>query len=151
MKEETIIMTWPDHARLTELVEEQRHMNQGADSKAFQRLRRELERAQLVTAKDIPTDVVTMDSQVQVFDLEMGDRYVFTLSWPYQQKTADDRINVLAPLGMALLGSRVGQQIEWPVPDGTCRLLVEEVLFQPESKAVCEAAKRSREHQAFCS
>jgi len=133
MREETIIMTWPDHARLTELVEEQRHANLGIDSEAFKRLRRELERAQLVTAKDIPSDVVTMDSQVQVFDLEMSDRYVFTLSWPNQKKTADDRINVLAPLGMALLGSRVGQKIEWPLPGGTCRLLVEEVLFQPEN------------------
>jgi regulator of nucleoside diphosphate kinase len=147
MKEEPIIMTWPDHARLTELVEAQRYMNQGIDSKAFHRLRRELERAQLVTEKDIPTDVVTMDSQVQVFDLEMGDRYVFTLSWPNQQKMVDDRINVLAPLGMALLGSRVGQEIEWPLPDGACRLRVEEVLFQPESNATYKNAQRSREHQ----
>lgn len=138
MKEEAIIMTWPDHARLTELVEVQRNINLGADSKAFQRLRRELERAQLVAEKDIPADVVTMDSQVQVFDMEMGARYVFTLSWPYQQTMADDRINVLAPLGMALLGSRVGQKIEWPVPEGTCRLRVEKVLFQPENSAPYE-------------
>jgi regulator of nucleoside diphosphate kinase len=142
MKEQAIIMTWPDHARLTELVDAQRYVNQGTDSKAFQQLRRELERAQLVTEKDIPTDVVTMDSQVQVFDLEMGDQYVFTLSWPYQQKTADDRINVLAPLGMALLGSRVGQEIEWPLPDGTCRLRVEEVLFQPESNTMYQKTKK---------
>lgn len=132
MREESIIMTWPDHARLTELVEEHHYANQGADSDAFKKLRHELERAQLVAEKDIPPDVVTMDSQVQVFDLEMGDRYVFTLSWPNQKKTVDDRINVLAPLGMALLGSRVGQHIEWPLPEGTCRLRVEEVLFQPE-------------------
>ena len=150
MKEETIIMTWPDHARLTKLVEEQRYINPGVDSEAFKRLRRELERAQLVTEKDIPSDVVTMDSQVQVFDLEMGDRYVFTLSWPNQQKTADDRINVLAPLGMALLGSRVGQEIEWPLPDGTCRLRVEEVLFQPESRAACENIKKERRYETLC-
>ncbi len=150
MKEEPIIMTWPDHARLTKLVEEQRHADLGIDSEAFKRLRRELERAQLVTAKDIPSDVVTMDSQVQVFDLEMGDRYVFTLSWPNQQKTVDDRINVLAPLGMALLGSRVGQKIEWPLPDGTCRLLVEEVLFQPESDAAYREIKKNEHHETVC-
>jgi regulator of nucleoside diphosphate kinase len=150
MKEETIIMTWPDHARLTKLVEEQRYINPGVDSEAFKRLRRELERAQLVTEKDIPSDVVTMDSQVQIFDLEVGDRYVFTLSWPNQKKTADDRINVLAPLGMALLGSRVGQEIEWPLPDGTCRLLVEAVLFQPESNAAYEDEKKNHNHETVC-
>lgn len=149
MKEEPIIMTWPDHARLTKLVEERRHTNSGADSLAFKRLSRELERAQLVTGKDFPPDVVTMDSQVQIFDLEMGDRYVFTLSWPYQQKKADDGVSVLAPLGMALLGSRVGQEIEWPLPDGTCRLRVEEVLLQPESDAAYKDTKKDGRYEIF--
>jgi regulator of nucleoside diphosphate kinase len=142
MREESIIMTWPDHARLTELVEEHQYASHNTDAKAFKKLRHELERAKLVTEKDIPPDVVTMDSQVQVFDLEMGDRYVFTLSWPYQKNGADDRINVLAPLGMALLGSRVGQNIEWPLPDGTCRLRVEEVLFQPENDTLYKKIKK---------
>jgi regulator of nucleoside diphosphate kinase len=148
MKEE-IIMTWTDHARLTELVEEHRYTTPGSDSQAFKRLRRELERAQLVTAKDIPSDVVTMNSQVRVFDLEAEDRFVFTLSWPNQKKTADDRINVLAPLGMALLGSRAGQEIEWPLPDGICRLRVEEVLFQPENSRAYENSKKRNCREAI--
>lgn len=132
MKEQAIIMTWPDHARLTELLNDQRHTASGPDVKAFNRLAHELERARLVAAEDIPTDVVTMESQAHVVDLDHGDTYTFTLSWPGKFKKAEDYINVLAPLGMALLGSRVGQEIEWPLPDGICRLRVENVLFQPE-------------------
>jgi len=32
-----------------------------------------------------------------------------------------------------LLGYRVGDVVEWPVPAGMRRLKVEEVLFQPEA------------------
>ncbi|MDF7806058.1 nucleoside diphosphate kinase regulator [Pontiellaceae bacterium B12219] len=133
MKEQPIVMTWPDHSRLTRLLEEHRINNPRADRQAFEKLDHELARAQLVAKQDIPADVVTMNSLVKVFDLELGDEYSFTLSWPHEANVSENRINVLAPLGMALLGSRVGQEIEWPLPDGNCRLRVDEILFQPEN------------------
>jgi regulator of nucleoside diphosphate kinase len=139
MKEQAIIMTWPDHARLTKIIEEHRVLNPHSDRQAFEKLSRELARAHLIAEQDIPADIITMDSQVQVFDLELGDEYTFTLSWPNKANISENRINVLAPLGMALLGSRVGQEIEWPIADGTCRLRVDEILFQPESNTACEA------------
>ncbi|MDZ8118236.1 nucleoside diphosphate kinase regulator [Pontiella agarivorans] len=139
MKEQPIIMTWPDHARLTKLLEEHRVLNPRSDRKAFEKLEKELARAQLIAAQDIPADIITMDSKVQVFDLDLGDEYSITLSWPHEANVSENRINVLAPLGMALLGSRVGQKIEWPLPESICRLKVIEILFQPENSKACEA------------
>jgi regulator of nucleoside diphosphate kinase len=43
------------------------------------------------------------------------------------------KVSVLAPLGMAVLGYRVGDTFEWEVPAGVRRLRVEDVSFQPES------------------
>jgi regulator of nucleoside diphosphate kinase len=40
---------------------------------------------------------------------------------------------VLAPIGTAMLGYRVGNMFEWPVPDGVRRLQVKNVLYQPEA------------------
>ncbi|MCC6738282.1 MAG: GreA/GreB family elongation factor [Planctomycetia bacterium] len=133
MKEDVIIMTWPDHAELTQLVEFRRRDRSGMDEMAFERLARELARARLVASEDIPPDVVTMNSRIQVRDLASGEAYTFSLSWPDQADAGNGRVNVLAPLGMAMLGSRVGQAVEWPVPGGLRRLRVEEVLFQPEN------------------
>lgn len=133
MKEEIIIMTWPDHAQLTSLVERQQFKKGGYDSKAFQRLAGELARAQLVASQDIPADVVTMDSHISVCDLDSNETLEFTLSWPERSDPTSGLINVLAPLGMALLGCRVGQEVEWPVPNGTRRLRVEQVISQPEN------------------
>lgn len=139
MTETSIIMSWVDHAKLTDMVEVYRNGRKGPDAKAFERLAGELARARLVAAEDIPSDVVTMDTQAKVRDLDSDEVFAFTLSWPEQADAASARINVLAPLGMALLGCRVGQQIEWPVPNGVRRLRVEEVLFQPENGSPPEA------------
>ena len=40
---------------------------------------------------------------------------------------------MLAPLGTALLGTRVGDVVEFAAPAGTRRLKVEKVLYQPEA------------------
>ena len=45
----------------------------------------------------------------------------------------EGKISVLAPVGTALLGYRVGDTIEWQVPSGLRRLKVEELLYQPEA------------------
>lgn len=139
MKEQTIIMTWPDHTQLTDLVEAQRFKKTGSDTKAFQRLAGELARARLVASQDIPPDVVTMDSRVRVRDLDSSEMLTFTLAWPEKSDARNGRVNVLAPLGMALLGCRVGQEVEWDVPCGMRRLRVEEVIAQPENSSAPEA------------
>ena len=45
---------------------------------------------------------------------------------------------MLAPIGTAMLGYRVGDVIEWPVPRGIRRLKVQEVIYQPEAAGVVE-------------
>lgn len=134
--ESGIVMTWPDHARLSAMVEARRGDRNGPDFKAFERLAAELARAQLVAAQDIPADIVTMDTKVKVQDLDSREIFSFVLSWPERADAADNRINVLAPLGMALLGCRVGQEIKWPVPDGFRRFRIKSVLLQPESESI---------------
>lgn len=138
MKEQTIVITWPDHARLTDLVERQEYKKERLDAEAFKRLASELARARLVTAEDIPPDVVTMNSVIRVRDLDADEEMTFTLSWPDAADSISGRINVLAPLGMALLGSRVGAKVKWEVPGGKRQVRVEKILFQPEREEATE-------------
>ena len=139
MTETPIIMTWPDHAQLTTLVEDRCAVRNDPDAEALVRLAGELARARLVAAQDVPADVVTMNTTAQVRDLDSNDVFAITLSWPDQADAVSARINVLAPLGMAILGCRVGQEIEWRVPGGHRRLRIEDVLFQPENGLPPEA------------
>jgi regulator of nucleoside diphosphate kinase len=43
------------------------------------------------------------------------------------------RVSVLAPIGSALLGLRVGQSITWRVPTGEKTIRVIAVHYQPEA------------------
>jgi len=95
-------------------------------------LEAELERAQGVDSAEIPHDVVTMNSTVELRDLDTGDIETYTVVYPERADVALGRISVLAPIGTAILGSRIGDIVEVRVPAGWCRIRVEEILYQPE-------------------
>lgn len=96
-------------------------------------LREELDRATIVASEAIEPDRVTMNSTVRVRDRYGGRTTTLTLVFPEDADPQADRISVIAPLGAALLGYRVGDQISFRLPTGwrTCEIL--KVIYQPEA------------------
>jgi regulator of nucleoside diphosphate kinase len=121
-----LIVTDTDLARLQPVLEQN-------DTPASEALDTELRRATIVAQRDVPPDVVTMNSQVVYEDVATGARREVHVVFPKDADAATHRISVLAPIGAALLGLRVGQEIEWPVPHGVKRIRVAEVRYQPEA------------------
>ena len=80
----------------------------------------------------MPADVVTMNSTVQLRDLHTNEVDTYTLVYPDCADIANHRLSVLAPIGTAILGYRVGDIIRWQVPAGWRKLKVERIIFQPE-------------------
>jgi regulator of nucleoside diphosphate kinase len=96
-------------------------------------LERELERAIVVKPDEVPATVVTMNSRVQLTDLDTKDQRCVTLVFPTMASIETGCVSVLAPLGTALLGSQEGAPVAWRTPRGTRRLRVERVVYQPEA------------------
>ncbi len=96
-------------------------------------LEQELERARVVDARDLAPHVVSMNSEFVYEDLETGQRHRARLVYPGDADVDRARISVFAPLGCALLGLHVGQEINWTVPSGIRRLKLIEVCYQPEA------------------
>ena len=88
----------------------------------------ELRRAQVVLRSQLPPDAVTMNSTVRLRDLETGEEETYTLVYPADADIGENKLSVLAPVGTALLGYRVGDVVEWPVPAGVARFRIEGVL-----------------------
>lgn len=103
------------------------------ESQHNQPLLDELTRAKVVEPEEMPSDVVTMRSQVR-FEIEHPPQQLcLTLAYPKDMAELQDGISILTPIGTALLGLKVGDSIDWPRPDGqmtTLRIL--EVPHQPE-------------------
>lgn len=96
-------------------------------------LEAELERAEILDPEDMPADVVSMNSQVEFTDVGKNRRFTRTLVYPHSLATTEEGISVMAPVGAALLGLRVGDTIEWPLPGGQAATLrIESILWQPE-------------------
>jgi regulator of nucleoside diphosphate kinase len=123
---QTIIITATDLERLQSVIDLH-------DTPASDALATELHRATVVDQRAIPADVVTMNSEVVYEDLETGTRRTVRVVYPHRADATQGRISVLAPIGSALLGLRIGQTIEWIVPNGRKRVRVVEVRYQPEA------------------
>ena len=127
-----IYVTSQDRRRLEDLLMEVR----AADPRKhgdLKGLTEELRRAVIVDPKDVPGDVITMNSRAEMLDLESGETIAFTLVFPAQASIDDERISVLAPIGAGMLGYRVGDEFEWQVPGGLRRMKVTKIHYQPEA------------------
>ncbi len=126
-----IYITDQDRRRLQDLIDIGRGQPNGHAS-YIDALEREVSRSCVVDSSCVPGDVVTMNSRIRLRDLDSDEIEVYTLVYPSKADPGENRISVLAPVGTAIVGSRVGDMIEWPVPSGIRRLFVEDVVYQPE-------------------
>lgn len=81
----------------------------------------ELDAATVVPDDMLPDDVVTMHSTVSFADLATGVVSTVTLVYPDEVGRTPQGVSILAPVGAALIGLRVGEVIEWPLPNGGAR------------------------------
>jgi regulator of nucleoside diphosphate kinase len=137
--ERMIRITEPDMKKLSSLLEAWRPARE-IDRDHARSLEEELERAKIVDHGEAPADVVTMNSRVSVTDLDSGREHTYTIVFPRDADLAAGRISVLAPIGTALLGYAVGDEIKWNVPGGVRRLRIDAVLHNAFSTANLHAA-----------
>jgi len=94
----------------------------------------ELERATVIPVQEAPNDLVTMHSKVKILNVQDNKEMVVTLVYPNETNTAEGKISILAPLGSAIIGLRVDQEINWTFPDKKEKTLrVLEVIEQNTS------------------
>lgn len=131
-QKETLYVTEQDMMRL-ELIVDSALQRDDCQRENIKRLMEDLDRARIVDAENVPRDAVTMNSAVNVLDVDTGEEMTLTLVFPEAADLSRGRISVLAPVGSALLGYRAGNIVEWEVPSGKRRLKIKEVLHQPEA------------------
>jgi len=88
-------------------------------------LERMIDRATVVPdSPDTSLEVAQLGSIVCVRDLDMDDDWEFQLVDPVQADPMDDRISIQSPVGAAMLGLKVGDEVEVSTPAGAARYRV---------------------------
>ncbi|MFT3890085.1 MAG: nucleoside diphosphate kinase regulator [Anaerolineales bacterium] len=132
MNDKNIHITELDRKRLIDLILDAQ-AGEYRGSIYLEKLRGELARAQIVQPQEIPDDVITMNSKVVLLDLDTKEEEIYTLTYPENANSSEGRVSILAPIGTAMLGYRIGDVFEWDVPAGKRRFRVEKILYQPEA------------------
>jgi len=132
MSERIIYITEFDKERLEELIAVAEEFG-GHNRKDLNMLAEELDQALVVSPRDIPPDIVTMNSKVVLRDLNTSESNTYVIVFPKDANIEAGYLSVLAPVGTAILGYAKGDVVEWSVPSGRRSISIEEVLYQPEA------------------
>jgi regulator of nucleoside diphosphate kinase len=113
----TVYVAAGQHECLNRLAE--RSPTDGADL-----LRRELERAIVVSDDEAPRNFVQLNSIVEYEDLLSGRARTITLVAPTEADIDQNKVSVITPVGAAVLGLVPGASCSWLSDDGHPRALV---------------------------
>jgi regulator of nucleoside diphosphate kinase len=93
----------------------------------------ELMAARMVKPENISEHVVTMNSAVFLKGLSNGREIEITVTYPDDSDNRERKVSVFSSIGMALLGSEVGDTVSWNVPTGTGQFRIIKITYQPEA------------------
>ena len=126
------IVTDTDHLRLTQFLESLGSFNAHNHGYAGELVQR-LNDAEIVPAAE-RRDRRRHHEQQAAASRHLGGT-PDTMTLVYESKTGglDGTVSIRTPLGLALLGARQGDEVDWNFNLGVARLRIEEVLFQPEA------------------
>lgn len=89
-----------------------------------------LKNAVQLRRRDLPADVVSVQRKVIYKDHNANQERTIILVGPKQAKPAKSKISILSDEGLAMVGAKVGQRIQWPARKGDLEL---EILHVEES------------------
>ncbi len=78
----------------------------------------EVATAKVVDEVSLPEDVISINSVVHVEECQNKKSFIFQIVPPANANVKKNKVSVLAPISVALLGYRMGSTIQWEMPGG---------------------------------
>ena len=81
-------------------------------------LRTDIGRSEVIEADKGPGDRAVFGRTVRLYDVQKEEEIEYQLLGPYESEPENGKISVTSPIGQALLGSKVGDEIRVRTPNG---------------------------------
>ena len=78
----------------------------------------QLKSAKQVTRKELPEDVVNIDTRATVKYLDNNEEEVFTFVAPDKAKRRNNTESIMSTMGLALVGYQAGDKLTWSFEEG---------------------------------
>ena len=102
-----------------------------AQGKAISRIRflqRVLQFSRVIDTKALPKDQISLLSKVEFTNLSTNVKMTYTIVSPHEMNLQEGKISCKLPIGMALMGKKVGDVVDVNAPSGIFQLRIESVL-----------------------
>lgn len=119
------VLTEKDFQIIHDLIKNQSAIQQ---TKEIRYLAEELKKAKVVKEDKIGADIVRLNSTVQIEDTANNNVMDFQIVLPSQANLKEKKISILAPIGIALIGFKKNQVVEWNMPAGKKTMKIVEVV-----------------------
>lgn len=129
---EKIIINRLDYSRIKNCISDAKQLKSISKAEA-EKLLLELDSAKIVEPEAIPSNVVTMNSIVRISFLNSSKQVQFQIVYPKQANIRENKISIFSPIATALIGYKVGDEVEWVVPAGLTKIKIDEIIYQPEA------------------
>lgn len=94
---------------------------------------RGVDEAILLDPSQIPADVVTMNSRINLEYVATGRQLEVSLVYPEEADGGYNKISIFSPLATALLGCKRGSLASLTTPFGSINVRITQILYQPEA------------------
>lgn len=111
-QDNNVILSKEDYNLITQ------HVTPSQETDNTMSLAFELSRAKIVDRDAVPKDRVRLNAVVEIEDLDSKIKTRLTIVDPAQADMKQQKVSFLTPIGSALIGFKVGDQVEWKMPAG---------------------------------
>ena len=78
----------------------------------------QLKTAKQVLRKELPEDVVTVNCEIKIKNISTNEEEKYLFVQTDRQKIKKGKYSILSPIGLATVGNKVGDVINWPFEGG---------------------------------
>lgn len=78
----------------------------------------QLKTAKQVLRKELPDGVVTVNCEIKIKDISSNEEQKYLFVQTDRQKIKKGKYSILSPIGLATVGNKVGDVINWPFEGG---------------------------------
>lgn len=129
--ENTICITEQDYIKLCDLVRAEKLMHT-TEITNLNYLGTEIKRAKRINGSTSVSGIVTMNSVVELIDLDTNRVMKVKLVYPNAADFRKGNVSVLSMLGSALLGYKTGSTVSYKAPGGIKKVKIKNV-YHPET------------------
>ncbi len=99
----------------------------------IQEIENNLATSVVIDPKDLTDEKVVFGTTVTIEDIDSGETTQYQLVGPFESDISKNKISVTSPIGKALIGKEIGEEVTFRTPGGTRNIEVLDITIETEN------------------